>query len=161
MPWNRVSIAPVKGDFWLYWQTTALGHRKFVLHHVSMLFFTLDFQRGKKWNCERRYRISSNQAFRKVLFCDICVRVWMCVYSIKLWANIWKDSSLSNKFAEWRELYRMISKAYTWQLYIFYETVMHPVPFLNSLFYGCCIYFSRQDILNQSNGLKSIIYHPT
>ena len=140
MPWHPVSITPVKGDFWLYWQATALEHWEFVLHHVSMLFsFTLDFQRGKKRNCERGYGISSNQAFRKVLFCDICVGVWMCVYSIKLWANIWKDSSLSNKFSEWRELYRMISKAYTWQLYIFYETVMHPVPFLNSLFYGCSI----------------------
>lgn len=93
----------------------------------------------KKWNCERGYWISSNQAFRNVLFYDICVWIWMCVYSIKLWANIWKDSSLSNKFAEWRELYRMISKAYTWQLYIFYETVMYPVPFLDSLFYGCSI----------------------
>lgn len=97
------------------------------------------FRGEKKWNCERGYRISSNQAFRKVLFCDICVRVWMCVYSTKLWANIWKDSSRSNKFSEWRELYRMISKAYTWQLDVFYETVAHPVPFLNSLFYGCSI----------------------
>lgn len=112
----------------------------FYIMSISMLFsFTLDFQKGKSWNCERGYEISSNQAFRKVLFCDICVRVWKCVYSIKLWANICKDSSLSNKSAEWRELYRMISKAYTWQLYIFYETVMHPVPFLNSLFYGCSI----------------------
>lgn len=43
-----------------------------------------------------------------------------CVYSIKLWANVWTDSSRSNKSAEWRKPYRTISKAYTWQLYIFY-----------------------------------------
>lgn len=127
--------------------------------HVILLH--LGLSEGKRWNCGGGYRISSSQALRKALFSSVCVQVWMCVYGIKLWANIWKDSSLSNKFPEWRELYRMISKAYTWQLYIFYETVMHLVPFLNSLFYGCSIsYFIRQDILNKSNGLKSIIYRP-
>lgn len=139
MPWNPVSITPVKGDFWLQQQTTAHEHWEFVLHHINQhaILLHLGISEGKSWNCERGYEISSKQAFRKVLLCDICVGVWKCVYSIKLWANIWKDSSLSNKSAEWRELYRMISKAYSWQLYIFYETVMHPVPFLNSLFYGC------------------------
>lgn len=123
-------------------------------HHAILLH--LGSSEEKNRNHERSYRISSSQALRKVPFSIICVQVWMCVYSTTLRANIWKDSSLSNKFWEWRELYRMIPKAYTWQLYIFYETVMHPVPFFNSLFYGCSIsYSSRQDILNKSNGLKA------